>query len=53
MVPNPGLFTEFNNLSIDDIVGYKYIVESVCLGVKDGKLTRDVKKRWEHQINVP
>jgi hypothetical protein len=53
MVPNPGLFTEFNNLSIDDIVGYKYVVESVCLGVKDGKLTRDVKKRWEHQINVP
>ena len=53
MVAHPWLFTEFNNLRIDDIVGYRYIVESVCLTLRDGHLRRDVKKRTEVPIRVP
>jgi hypothetical protein len=45
MVPNPWLFTAFNDLTIDDIVSYEYVVESVCLSVRDGRLVRDVHKR--------
>jgi len=52
MLPNPFIFTEFNRLKIDDIVAYKYVVESVCLSLDNGKLVRDVRKRNEYQANV-
>jgi hypothetical protein len=52
MLPNPFVFTEFNRLKIDDIVAYKYLVESVCLSLKDGKLVRDVRKRNEYEVPV-
>ncbi len=52
MLPNPFVFTEFNNLRIDDIVGYQYVVESVCLSLKDGKLQRDVHKHSAFPIEL-
>jgi hypothetical protein len=53
MVAHPWLFTDFNKLHIDDIVGYRYIVESVCLSLRDGHLVRNVRKRTEVPIRVP
>ena len=52
MLANPLLFREFNALSMDDIVRYHYVVESVCLGIKDGKLVRDVRKTTDTPIDV-
>ncbi len=52
MVPNPFVFRKFNDLRIEDIVRYHYVVESVCLGLRDGRLTRDVRKRYDHVIDV-
>ncbi len=52
MVANPLMFADFNRLSIDDIVGYRYVVESVCLSLKDGMLVRDVRKRTEYPIDA-
>jgi hypothetical protein len=53
MVAHPWLFREFNRLRIEDIVGYRYVVESVCLSLRDGELQRDVRKRTEVPISVP
>jgi hypothetical protein len=50
MLPNPAHYKEFNGLSIDDITGYTYRVDSVCLDLKGGVLQRDVRDRWEYQI---
>ena len=52
MLPNPFVFTAFNRLKIDDIVAYKYVVESACLSLADGKLVRDVRKRDEYEVPV-
>jgi hypothetical protein len=52
MQPNPFVFREFNSLKIDDIVGYKYVTDSVCLSVANGRLVRDVRKRDEFEIPV-
>ncbi|MGH6979594.1 MAG: hypothetical protein ACREFC_00155 [Stellaceae bacterium] len=52
MPANPLMFTDFNRLKIDDIVGYRYRVESVCLGLHDGVLARDVRKRTDMPIDV-
>lgn len=52
MVPNPFMFGSFNNLRIEDIVRYHYVVESVCLNLRDGRLVRDVRKRFDHAIDV-
>ncbi len=52
MVSNPMMYGAFNRLSMDDIVGYRYRVDSVCLGLKDGQLTRDVRKTTEFGIDV-
>ncbi len=52
MVANPLVFAEFNRLSIDDIVGYHYVVDSVCLGLSEGRLVRDVRKRTDYAIDV-
>lgn len=50
MLSNPWMYPEFNKLRIDDIVAYHYIVESVCLGLAEGKLVRDVRKRTDYRI---
>ena len=52
MVSNPMMYEAFNRLSMNDIVGYRYRVDSVCLGLADGKLTRDVRKTSEYDIDV-
>ena len=52
MLPNPIVFTDFNRLKIDDIVAYKYVVESVCLSLEGGKLVRDVHKWNEYEVPV-
>ena len=52
MQPNPWVFREFNRLRLDEIIGYKYVVESVCLTMRDGKLVRDVKKHDEFRFDV-
>jgi hypothetical protein len=52
MLPNPWVFTAFNNLRIDDITAYKYVVDSVCLTLKDGKLNRDVRKQSAFRIDL-
>jgi hypothetical protein len=44
MLPNPWVFTDFNDLRIEDIVAYEYVMDSVCLSLKDGELARDVHK---------
>jgi hypothetical protein len=53
MLPNPWVFTDFNKLRIDDIVGYEYVVDSVCLSLKDGRLQRDVHKHSTFRIDLP
>jgi hypothetical protein len=52
MLPNPWVFTDFNRLNIDDIVAYKYVVDSVCLSLDNGKLVRNVRKRDEYEVRV-
>jgi hypothetical protein len=52
MFANPLMFSAFNALSMADIVRYHYVVESVCLGLHDGRLVRDVRKRTDFPIDV-
>jgi hypothetical protein len=52
MLANPLIFRNFNGLSMKDIVAYHYVVESVCLGLKDGHLTRDVRKTTDYPVDV-
>jgi hypothetical protein len=52
MQPNPWVFTEFNQLRLEEIVGYKYVVESVCLTLEDDRLQRDVHKRDEFSFDI-
>jgi hypothetical protein len=52
MLPNPWVFTDFNRLNIDDIVAYKYVIDSVCLSLDDGRLVRNVRKRDEYEVRV-
>jgi len=52
MLANPFDFTAFNAMKVDDIVSYTYSVDSVCLGLKDGRLVRNVKDHWEYRIPV-
>ena len=53
MVPNPFVFQEFNQLSMNEIVGYRYEVDSVCLDLQNGKLIRNVRRSWHHSIDLP
>ncbi len=52
MLPNPWIFTGFNNLGIDDVVAYEYVLDSVCLTLKDGRLARDVHKHSTFRIDL-
>lgn len=51
MLSNPWLYGEFNKLTMDDIIAYHYVVDSVCLGLVEGKLVRDVRKRTDYRID--
>ena len=50
--PNPWIFAELDRLRLEDIVGYTYVVESVCLTLRNGALVRDVKLRTEVQLDL-
>ena len=52
MFSDPFYYREFNHISVRDIVRYRYVVDSVCLSLKDGVLARDVQKRSEYPIDV-
>jgi hypothetical protein len=52
MVPNPVMFREFNQLKINDIKGYLYRIDSVCLSLQQGQLNRKVVHRWQTYISV-
>ena len=52
MLPNPAVFSDFNKLSMEDIVKYHYVVDSVCLSLKAGRLHRDVRKHWETPVAI-
>lgn len=51
MLSNPWMYPAFNKLTMNDIVAYHYIVDSVCLSLKEGKLMRDVRKRTDYRID--
>lgn len=51
MLSNPWLYGQFNKLTMDDIVAYHYVVDSVCLGLAEGKLVRDLRKRTDYRID--
>ena len=46
-MPTPGLKTAFAEVKPRDIKAYYYVTESVCLGIENGHLTRDLKARLE------
>jgi len=52
MVANPLMFEPFNALTMNDIVRYHYIVDSVCLSLRNGHLVRDVRKTTDIPIDV-
>ena len=52
MVANPLVFEPFNALTMNDIVRYHYVVDSVCLSLRNGHLVRDVRKTTDIPIDV-
>ncbi len=46
-MPTPFLKTEFHDVRVRDIKAYHYVVESVCLGLEDGRLKRELLARTE------
>jgi hypothetical protein len=49
----PGRFSEFEALDLDEIVAYRYIVETVCMSVAEGSVERQVMTRMAGpRINV-
>ena len=52
MFSDPFYYRDFNNISLKDVVRYKYVVDSVCLNLKDGVLIRDVHNKSEYPIDV-
>lgn len=46
-MPSPFVKTGFEKVKVSDIKRYLYVVESVCLGLENGRLTRDIKARTE------
>ena len=49
-MPTPFLKTAFADVRIRDVKAYHYVAESVCLGLENGRLTRDLKARWETKL---
>lgn len=48
----PWEYEEFNNLDLDDIVAYRYSIESVYLGYENGVFTRSVIRENHHDIPI-
>ncbi len=49
---NPVFFRDYVATPLEKIRSYSYVVESECIGVKDGKLDNNVKVRSEYQFDV-
>lgn len=49
---NPYLFRAFDQLSLNDIVGYNLVVESVCHRMKDGNVEKTVVGRLVEYFDV-
>lgn len=49
---NPFLYDEFNNLPLDQVVGYNLVVESACHSMKDGQVQKKLLKRDTEYYNV-
>ncbi len=41
----PWQYRDFAAMRLEDIVGYRYVVETVCLSVEDGQFRREVMGR--------
>jgi len=48
----PWDFDKFNDLNLNDIVAYRYTIESACILVKDGKVNTSITKEGHHDIRV-
>ncbi|MEM9168283.1 MAG: hypothetical protein AAGC56_01415 [Pseudomonadota bacterium] len=46
-MPSPFITPRSAQIQVRDIAAYRWIVESVCLGLENGRLTRDVLQRTE------
>ena len=46
-MPSPLIKTAFADVRPGDIRQYHFVAESVCLGLENGRLTRDLKARFE------
>ena len=49
---NPAFFKGYDEIEMADIRGYTYVVESSCIGVRDGRLDNDVRVRSEFEFGV-
>jgi hypothetical protein len=49
---NPFLYPEFNKLSLNDVIGYRLVIESVCHRMVDGKLAKRVLARNTEYFDV-
>lgn len=49
---NPFLYDEFNELSLDDVVGYQQVIESVCHRMARGKVEKTVHARSTEYVSV-
>jgi len=49
---NPFLYEQFNALSLNDVIGYNLVLESVCHSMKDGHVEKKVLARTTEYYNV-
>jgi hypothetical protein len=49
---NPFLYGEFNSLSLNDVVGYNLVMESVCHSMKEGVVVKKVLARATEYYDV-
>lgn len=49
---NPFLYSEFNALSLKDVVGYNLVMESVCHSMKDGRVQKKVIAHTKEYYDV-
>lgn len=49
---NPFLYDEFNALSLENVIGYNLVLESVCHAMKDGRVEKKVLARTAEFYDV-
>jgi len=49
---NPFLYSEFNTLSLRDVVGYRLVLESVCHRLDQGRVVKTVRARNAEYFDV-